>query len=60
MLALLADGAGNAVIAHRLSTVRNVDEILVLEAGRVVERGGHSSLLARDGRYAELVGAAHP
>ncbi|MFP5071841.1 ABC transporter ATP-binding protein [Pseudonocardia nantongensis] len=59
-LAEALEGRTAIVIAHRLSTVRNVDEILVLEAGRVVERGGHSSLLARDGRYAELVGAAHP
>ncbi|GAA4435555.1 ABC transporter ATP-binding protein [Actinokineospora soli] len=42
------------VIAHRLSTVRAADQILVVEAGRVVERGTHDDLLARDGRYAEL------
>lgn len=42
------------VIAHRLSTVRAADQILVIEAGRVVERGSHSELLALGGRYAEL------
>ena len=43
-----------AVIAHRLSTVRAADQILVIEDGRVVERGTHAELLARGGRYEEL------
>jgi ATP-binding cassette subfamily C protein len=42
------------VIAHRLSTIRAADQILVVEAGYIVERGSHVELLARGGRYAEL------
>jgi len=42
------------VIAHRLSTVRNADQILVIEGGRIAERGAHDSLLAVGGLYADL------
>ena len=53
---LLALRAGRTafVIAHRLSTIRTADQILVLEAGRIVERGAHDDLLAAGGRYRQL------
>ena len=49
-----AQGKTALVIAHRLSTVADAHEILVMEAGRIVERGPHAELLARGGRYARM------
>ncbi|MEU0493110.1 ABC transporter ATP-binding protein [Nocardiopsis sp. NPDC006139] len=53
-LAEALEGRTALVIAHRLATVRAADTILVVEGGRIVERGDHAGLLARGGRYAEL------
>lgn len=53
-LAEALEGRTAIVIAHRLSTVRSADQILVVEAGRIVERGTHDELLVVGGRYAEL------
>lgn len=50
----IAVGRTTLVIAHRLSTVMNADEILVLDQGRIVERGTHRALLDRDGAYAQM------
>ncbi|WP_068157723.1 ABC transporter ATP-binding protein [Rhodococcus phenolicus] len=47
-------GRTSVVIAHRLSTIRAADQILVVEAGRIVERGTHTELLAAGGRYEQL------
>ena len=53
-LAEISQGRTTLVIAHRLSTVVDADEILVMDAGRIVERGSFRELLAREGRFAEM------
>jgi ABC-type multidrug transport system fused ATPase/permease subunit len=50
----LMRGRTTFVIAHRLSTVRHAQQILMIEAGRIIERGTHESLFAAGGRYYDL------
>ena len=52
----LSEGRTTIAIAHRLSTVQDSDQIVVLDGGRIIERGTHDELLSLGGRYAELVG----
>ncbi len=58
-LAYLMRGRTTFVIAHRLSTIRRADQILVVEAGRIVERGTHAKLLLLEGRYYDLYTRQH-
>ncbi len=58
-LAFLMQGRTTFVIAHRLSTIRRADQILVVEDGRIVERGTHDSLYAQAGRYYDLYTRQH-
>jgi ABC-type multidrug transport system fused ATPase/permease subunit len=58
-LSQLMQGRTTFVIAHRLSTIRRADQILVVEEGRIVERGNHAELFARGGRYYDLYTRQH-
>ena len=58
-LAYLMQGRTTFVIAHRLSTIRRADQILVVEAGQIIERGTHRELFELGGRYWELYTKQH-
>ena len=58
-LSFLMRGRTTFVIAHRLSTIRRADQILVVEAGRIVERGSHETLFEAKGRYWDLYTRQH-
>ncbi|MGB6977661.1 MAG: ABC transporter ATP-binding protein [Candidatus Acidiferrales bacterium] len=58
-LRYLMRGRTTFVIAHRLSTIRRADQILVVEAGRIIERGTHASLYSAEGRYFDLYTRQH-
>eukprot|EP00977_Amphora_coffeiformis_P016319 scaffold5017_cov171-Amphora_coffeaeformis.AAC.8 len=51
----VGQGRTTIIIAHRLSTIQDCDEIVVMDQGRVVERGTHDELIHRGGRYTELL-----
>ena len=53
-LMFLAEGKTVVMVAHRLSTVRHMDRILVIDGGRLAEEGTHEELMARNGIYAEM------
>lgn len=53
-MAVVKKGRTTFIIAHRLSTIQNSDQIIVLDGGRIVERGRHASLMALNGRYAQM------
>ena len=55
----LAEGRTTLVVAHRLATVRKADLILVMDEGRIVERGNHDQLINQDGLYARLSALQH-
>jgi len=50
----LTEGRTTIVIAHRLSTVRNIERIIVIDNGKIVEEGNHEELMKKDGIYAKL------
>jgi ABC-type multidrug transport system fused ATPase/permease subunit len=58
-LSFLMQGRTTFVIAHRLSTIRRADQILVVEGGRIIERGNHAELYAANGRYRDLYDRQH-
>jgi len=55
--AALKKGRTTLVIAHRLATIRNADQILVFQRGRIVERGGYEELARANGIFADLIAA---
>jgi len=53
-LGRIMEGKTSIIIAHRISTIKNADQILVLDQGRIIERGTHQELLALEGEYSSL------